>query len=158
MQLNAFGHMALASWDTSNQNVVINLGNWLLALNISKPIKHHSFCIIILQLFYTYLWTLYHIITKCKAGFQSAANPSILKLLTLTDVRSRWIGDFCDHLSTRCAGISLWTCHWCRWTNPPPQRPSGAHLLLLVDDVETWNSKLKEMEGGLKKPLKNKQW
>ena len=31
------------------------------------------------------------------------------------------------------------------------QRPSGVHLLLLVDDVETWNSKLKEMEGGVKK-------
>ena len=129
-------------------SLVLVTGLWLLtSLNPSNIIHSAS-------LFFnysTYLWKLYHIIPKCKAGFQSAANPSILKLLTLTDVRSRWIGDFCDHISTRCARISLWTCHWCHWchwTNPAPQRPSGAHLLLLVDDVETWNSKLKEMDGG----------
>lgn len=45
----------------------------------------------------------------------------------------------------------------CHWTNrTPPQRPSGAHLLLLVDDVETWNAKLKEMEGGQKKHVEKK--
>ena len=66
-------------------------------------------------------------------------------------MRSRWIGDFCDHISTRCAGIpsepAIGAIGAIGQTETR-QRPSGAHLLLLVDDVETWNSKLKEMDGG----------
>ena len=157
MQLNAFGHMALASWDTSNQNVVINLGNWLLALNISKPIKHHSFCIIILQLFYIFMNIISYYYKKCWRLDSNLQQNSIhlKKLLKLThrrQVQMNWwflwppFNSLCSDPQWTCH----W-CHWCHWTNPPLQRPSGAHLLLLVDDVETWNSKLKEMEGGSKK-------
>lgn len=93
---------------------------------------------------------------KCKAGFQSAAysiHPKKLLKLThlwgpdelvifVTTFQLAVLGSHCEPAISAIGAVGQ---------TETRQRPSGAHLLLLVDDVETWNSKLKEMEGGQKK-------